>query len=76
MSHGRSGEVFCSDGEKFSNCETLRGKPKLFFFIQACRDKKDDERVAVMRDDASPSPIEFPSQCSDPPADKDKPSPA
>jgi len=84
MSHGRSGEVFCSDGEtlpiktahdKFSNCETLRGKPKLFF-IQACRGKKEDEGVAVMRDDASPSPIESPSQCSDPPADKDKPLPA
>ena len=84
MSHGRSGEVFCSDGEtlpiktahdKFSNCETLRGKPKLFF-IQACRGKKEDEGVAVMRDDASPSPIQFPSQGSDPPADKDKPLPA
>ena len=78
MSHGKSGEVFCSDGEtlpiktahdKFSNCETLRGKPKLFF-IQACRGKKEDEGAAVMRDDASPS------QCFDPSVDKDKPSPA
>ena len=55
MSYGRSGEVFCSDGNTisidnlhdiFSNCDTLRGKPKLFF-IQACRGKREDEfRVA------------------------------
>ena len=55
MSYGRSGEVFCSDGNTisidmlhdiFSNCDTLRGKPKLFF-IQACRGKGEDElRVA------------------------------
>ena len=51
MSHGRSrGEVFCSDGDTisiqilndmFSNCKTLRGKPKLFF-IQACRGIGED----------------------------------
>ena len=51
MSHGRSGEVFCSDGDTlsletletmFSECKTLRGKPKLFF-IQACRGIGEDE---------------------------------
>ena len=50
MSHGRSGEVFCSDGETipiqilndmFSECKTLSGKPKLFF-IQACRGIGED----------------------------------
>ena len=51
MSHGRSrGEVFCSDGhtipiqflnDMFSNCETLSGKPKLFF-IQVCRGIGED----------------------------------
>ena len=51
MSHGRSrGEVFCSDGDTipiqflndmFSNCETLSGKPKLFF-IQVCRGIGED----------------------------------
>jgi len=40
MSHGRSGEVFCSDGEKFSNCETLRGKPKLFFSFKHAETKR------------------------------------
>ena len=51
MSHGRSGEVFCSDGntlsletldDLFSKCKTLVGKPKLFF-IQACRGIGEDE---------------------------------
>ena len=55
MSHGRSGEVFCSDGDTipiqtlhdmFSNCDTLSGKPKLFF-IQACRGEGEDEGVSV-----------------------------
>ena len=50
MSHGRSDEVFCSDGETipiqilndmFSECKTLSGKPKLFF-IQACRGIGED----------------------------------
>ena len=54
MSHGRSGEVFCSDGntipiqtlqDMFSSCDTLRGKPKLFF-IQACRGDGEDEGVS------------------------------
>ena len=45
MSHGRGGQVFCSDGntvpiqtlnDMFSECKTLSGKPKLFF-IQASR---------------------------------------
>ena len=53
MSHGKSGEVFCSDGitipiqtlDMFSNCETLSGKPKLFF-IQACRGDGEDEGVS------------------------------
>ena len=55
MSHGRSGEVFCSDGntipiqtlhDMFSNCDTLSGKPKLFF-IQACRGDGEDEGVSI-----------------------------
>ena len=55
MSHGRSGEVFCSDGntvpiqtlhDMFSECETLSGKPKLFF-IQACRGSGEDVGVKV-----------------------------
>ena len=58
MSHGRSGEVFCSDGntipiqtfcDMLSECDTLRGKPKLFF-IQACRGNEEDERVSVATD--------------------------
>ena len=58
MSHGRSGEVFCSDGntipiqtlhDMFSNCETLSGKPKLFF-IQACRGEGEDEGVSTWTD--------------------------
>jgi len=72
--------VSCSDGDilpiktardKFSNCETLRGKPKLFF-IKACRGKKEDKGVPVMRDDASPSSIQPPSLCSDPPVARDR----
>ena len=58
MTHGKSGEVFCSDGEKipiqtahdfFSQCKSLRGKPKLFF-IQACRGDDEDEGVSVTTD--------------------------
>ena len=58
MTHGKSGEVFCSDGETvpiqkahdmFSQCTTLRGKPKLFF-IQACRGDEKDEGVSVTTD--------------------------
>ena len=50
MSYGRSGEVFCSDGntihiqvlqDMFSECRTLSGKPKLFF-IQASRGIMED----------------------------------
>ena len=50
MSHGRGGEVFCSDGntvaieilnDMFSACKTLSGKPKLFF-IEACRGTRED----------------------------------
>ena len=53
MSHGRSGQVFCSDGntipiqtlhDMFSRCDKLSGKPKLFF-IQACRGEDEDEGV-------------------------------
>ena len=58
MSHGKSGEVFCSDEKTvpiqtlhdlFSQCDTLRGKPKLFF-IQACRGSEEDEGVSVAAD--------------------------
>ena len=58
MSHGRSGEVFCSDGNTvliqtldhmFSECKTLSGKPKLFF-IQASRGIREDVREKVFPD--------------------------
>ena len=58
MSHGRSGEVFCSDGntipiqtldDMFSECETLHGKPKLFF-IQGCRGVEEDKGENVSPD--------------------------
>ena len=58
MSHGRSGEVFCSDGntipiqtldDMFSECKTLSGKPKLFF-IQASRGIREDVRGKVFPD--------------------------
>ena len=58
MSHGRSGEVFCSDGntipiaalhDMLSGCDKLRGKPKLFF-IQACRGENEDEGVTASSD--------------------------
>ena len=75
MSHGRSGEVFCSDGntipiqtlqDMFSNCDTLSGKPKLFF-IQACRGDGEDQGVSVTTDTGcssyeqlSPNQADFP----------------
>ena len=58
MSHGKSGEVFCSDGntipiqslhDLFSRCDKLSGKPKLFF-IQACRGEDEDEGVTACSD--------------------------
>ena len=58
MSHGKSGEVFCSDGntipiqtlhDMFSRCDKLSGKPKLFF-IQACRGEDEDEGVTACSD--------------------------
>ena len=58
MSHGRSGEVFSSDGstvpiqtlhDMLSECKTLSGKPKLFF-IQACRGIGEDVGVKVCAD--------------------------
>ena len=58
MSHGRSGEVFCSDGntipiqtlnDLFIDCKTLSGKPKLFF-IQACRGNEEDVGVKAFPD--------------------------
>ena len=58
MSHGRGGEVFCSDGstvpiqtfnDMFSECKTLSGKPKLFF-IEACRGDEEDVVVKVSAD--------------------------
>ena len=64
MSHGISGEVVCFDGkmmpiqeihEMFSKCETLSGKPKLFF-IQACRGVKEDEGVNVFVENDASSP--------------------
>ena len=64
MSHGRSGEVFGSDGntvpiqslhDMFSECKTLSGKPKLFF-IQACRGNGEDVGVKVDPDHGISSP--------------------
>ena len=58
MSHGRGGEVFCSDGNTvaiqtvndiFSECKTLSGKPKLFF-IEVCRGIGEDVVVKVSAD--------------------------
>ena len=58
MSHGKSGEVFCSDGDTLpiktaqdmiSDCKTLRGKPK-FFFIQACRGDEKDKVSTIKAD--------------------------
>ena len=84
MSHGESGKVFCFDEktksietvdiktaqDKFSSCATLSGKPKLFF-IQACRGKKEDEEVVVMKDDASPSSMLSPPRHGDLPVNED-----
>ena len=64
MSHGRGGEVFCSDGNTvaiqilhdiFSNCKTLSGKPKLFF-IEACRGTQEDV-VGKVSADSNFSPL-------------------
>ena len=64
MSHGSSGEVVCFDGKMkpiqeihnmFSECETLSGKPKLFF-IQACRGVKEDEGVNDFVENDASSP--------------------
>ena len=62
MSHGKSDyEVFCSDGKTIliqtlqdilSECNTLKGKPKLFFF-QACRGTRVDNGVIVTADSAT-----------------------
>jgi hypothetical protein len=50
MTHGNSGYVYASDGDKLgveeittmfdgNHCKALRGKPKMFF-IQACQGSK------------------------------------
>lgn len=58
MSHGCNDEVFCSDGETialqtlhdiFSKCDTLSGKPKLFFIL-ACRGVEEDEGMSACTD--------------------------
>ena len=85
MSHGRSGEVFCSDGntipiqtlhDMFSNCDTLSGKPKLFF-IQACRGDGEDEGVSVAAETGivsyellSPNQVDSPIDAVKKPASK------
>ena len=84
MSHGRSGEVFCSDGntlpiqtlhDMLSECNTLRDKPKLFF-IQACRGDGEDEGVSVAADTAiSPNEQLNPNQVDSPIDVGKKPSP-
>ena len=84
MSHGRSGEVLCSDGntipvqtlhDMMSECDTLSGKPKLFF-IQACRGDKEDQGVSVACDTGHSSNKEFsPNQVDSPIDAVKKPSP-
>ena len=78
MSHGRSGEVFCSDGntlpiqavhDMFSCCDKLTGKPKLFF-IQACRGDDEDEGVAACSD-LSPSHVDCPSDSVENPGSRE-----
>ena len=80
MSHGKSGEVFCSDGvtvpiqtanDMFCKCDTLSGKPKLFF-IQACRGIEEDEGVTVTANISSP--IQPTSSHVDSPIDAAEPS--
>lgn len=55
MSHGEGNQLLCSDGntispqilhDAFSKCDTLTGKPKLFF-IHACRGEEEDEGLPV-----------------------------
>ena len=84
MSHGRSGEVLCSDGntipvqtlhDMMSECDTLSGKPKLFF-IQACRGDKEDQGVSVACDTGHSSNKDFsPNQVDSPIDAVKKPSP-
>ena len=86
MSHGRSGEVFGSDGvplpiqtikDMLSNasCATLRGKPKLLF-VQACRGDKEDEGVNLVTNACGSPSVQMPSPCPDSPIDQSKsPSP-
>ncbi|CAH1795557.1 unnamed protein product [Owenia fusiformis] len=60
LSHGEEGVVYGTDGVvpiekltepfKGNKCESLRGKPKMFF-IQACRGQKFDEGVETTDDD-------------------------
>ena len=85
MSHGRSEEVFGSDGHPLAiqsikdilsnaKCEPLRGKPKLLF-IQACRGDQEDQGVDVLTNltntCASPSPrLPLPSACPDSPTEQ------
>ena len=82
MSHGRSGEVFGSDGvplpiqtikDMLSNasCATLRGKPKLLF-VQACRGDKEDEGVNVVTNACGSPSVEMPFPCPDSPIDPTK----
>ena len=78
MSHGRSGEVFCSDGiplpiqalhDMLSGCVKLSGKPKLIF-IQACRGDGEDEGVAACSD-LSPNHVDSPSDSVKNPASRE-----
>ena len=77
MSHGRSGEVFGSDGvplpiqtikDMLSNasCATLRGKPKLLF-VQACRGDKEDEGFNVLTKACGLPSVQMSSPCPDKP---------
>ena len=86
MSHGRSGEVFGSDGvplpiqtikDMLSNasCATLRGKPKLLF-VQACRGDKEDEGFNVLTKACGLPSVQMSSPCPDKPRIDQKKSPS
>ena len=78
MSHGKSGEVYCTDGVTLpiqtardmlcnKQCAALRGKPKLLF-VQACRGNSEDEVVTILTNSCS-SPDAQQSSYVDSPTD-------
>ncbi len=73
LSHGRENGIYGVDDNtislqeivtKFKKCDSLAGKPKLFF-IQACRGKNKDSGVAIQPDSEPvnrPIPLRLPSE--------------